>query len=149
MNRKQKAVLIKFTTVIVITIIAILAMVNLKDWVNRSEAVRAMEHLGRVVLQYREKHGSVPSEYHIDSIKEKLQGHVRIGELHYRALWVDFDSTPDEILAYAEQTYHSLFFLDGFIILRLDGRIEWMTKEKLQTLLAQQQSPAEVRMLQK
>ena len=75
MNRKQKATLIKFTTVIVITIIAIFVMVNLKDWVNRSEAVRAMEQLSQLVLQYREKHGSSPPEYYINSIKEKLQGH--------------------------------------------------------------------------
>jgi len=46
-------------------------MINLKDWVSRSEAVRSMEQLGQIVLQYRKEHGSVPSEDYIKSIKRR------------------------------------------------------------------------------
>ena len=148
MNKRQKAILVKFITVIVITAVAVVAMVNFKDWVNRSEAVRAMEHLGQIVLQYRKNHGSVPPESYVDGIKEDLEGHVRLGNLRYRARWLDFESTPDEILAYTEGNYHSLLVGKGYVVLRLDGRVEWMGKREFETLLAQHQSPMEIQMLQ-
>ena len=147
MNRRQKAILIEFIAVMVVTLIAVVAMINFKDWVNRSEALRAMEHLGREVLKYRQRYGSVPPESYVDSIKEKWEGYARLGKLRYRARWVDFESTPDEILAYTEKNYHSLLLSRGFIVLRLDGRVEWMGKKEFETLLAQQQSSMEIQML--
>lgn len=144
MNRRQKTVLINFVVVITITAVAVLAMVNLKDWVNRSEATRAMEQLGQEVLDYRNKYGSVPPQSYLDNIRENLQGNVRLGNLRYRARWIDFDCPPDEILAYTEKNYHSLFLRGGFIVLRLDGSVEWMEKQKFEALLAQQQSPMEI-----
>ena len=149
MNERQKAILRDTTTVIAITAIAVVAMINLKNWVNRSEAMRAMEHLGRIVLQYREKYGSVPPESYIDRIKEELEGHVRLGKVIYRAQWIDFESTPDEILAYTESPYSSWLFGKKHIVLRLDGRVEWMDKRELDTLLAQQQTSQELEMLHK
>jgi len=146
-NRRQKNILINFITVIVITAAAVVAMVNFKDWVNRSEAMRAMEQLGQIVLQYRKDHGSVPPESYVNGIKENLQGYVRLGHLQYRAQWLDFDSSPDEILAYTEKKYRSLIG-KGFIVLRLDGQVEWMDREHFKTLLAQQQSPGEIEMLE-
>ncbi len=107
-----------------------------------------MEDLGRKVLQYRKDYGSVPPETYVTNIKKDLKGGVRLGGLQYRALWIDADSTPDEILAYAEKNYRSSFVGDGFLVLRLDGRVEWMEKKEFRTLLAQQQSPEEIRMLQ-
>ena len=148
MDRRQKAILRDFATVIVITAIAVVAMINFKDWVNRSEAMRAMEHLGQIVLQYRKNHGAVPPESYVDGIREDLEGHVRLGNLRYRARWLDFESTPDEILAYTEKNYHSLLVRKGYVVLRLDGRVEWMGKREFETLLAQHQSPMEIQMLQ-
>lgn len=149
MNRRQKAILRNTTTVIVITAIAVASMVNFKNLINRSEAMRAMEHLGRIVLQYRKNYGSVPSESYVDRIKEELEGRARLGKVNYRAQWLDFESTPDEILAYTERYHHSWLFDKGYIVLRLDGRVEWMDKQKLETLLAQQQSSMEIEMLRK
>ena len=148
MNKRQKAILVKFIIVIVITTVAVVAMINFKDWVNRSEAMRAMEHLGQIVLQYRKNHGSVPPESYVDGIKEDLEGHVRLGDLRYRARWLDFESTPNEILAYTERNYRSLLVGKGYVVLRLDGRVEWMGKREFETLLAQHQSPMEIQMLQ-
>lgn len=136
-------------TVLTITSIAVVAMINFRDWVNHSEAMRAMEHLGQKVLKYREEHGSVPPKSYVDGIKNKLRGHVRLGDLQYRALWIDFESTQDEILAYVEKKYHSFVLSDGSIVLRLDGRVEWMEKQQFKALLAQQQSPMEIEMLRK
>lgn len=146
MNKRQKSVLINFVAVIVITATAIVAMINFKDWVNRSEAMRAMEHLGRIVLRYRENHGSVPPKSYIDNIKENLEGSVRFGNLQYRAMWIDFDSPSHEILAYVEKKYRSSITGKGYIVLRLDGRVEWMSKKEFEKLLAQQQSPMEIEM---
>ena len=149
MNRRQKTILIDFITVIIVTVIAVVAMINFKDWVNRSEAMRAMEHLGKIVLQYRKNYGSVPPESYVDRIKEDLEGHVRLGALHYRALWINLESTPDEILAYTEKNYRSLLLGSGYVVLRLNGRVEWMNKQQFETLLVQQQSQAEIEMLRK
>ena len=132
----------------VVTTVVVVAMVNFRNWVNRSEARRAMEHLGKIVLQYRSEHGPVPSEAYVNNIRKNLEGQVRLGSLRYRARWIDFDSTGDEILAYTKQVRRSWLFGDKFIVLRLDGRVEWMAPQQLQDLLAKQQSPLEIQMLQ-
>ena len=62
MNRRQRAILIDFTIVITITAVAVAAMINFKDWVNHSEAMRAMENLGEIIREWRQKHGAVPPE---------------------------------------------------------------------------------------
>jgi hypothetical protein len=67
----------------------------------------------------------------------------------YRAQWISFESTPDEILAYTERPHSSWLFGKRYIVLRLDGRVEWMDKRELETLLAQQQSSQELEMLRK
>ena len=149
MNKHQRVILIKFATVIVVTAIAVVAMINVKDWINRSEAMRAMEHLGQRVLEYRKAYGSVPPESYVTNIKETLEGHVRLGNLQYRAQWIDFESTPEEILAYAEQKYPSSLLNDGFVVLRLSGRVEWLGKQEFEKVLARQQSQKEIEILQK
>ena len=151
MNKRQKALLVESITIIVITAVAVLAMINLKDWVSRSEAVRSMEQLGRIVLQYRKEHGSVPSEDYIKSIQEQLEGHIGLGKLQYRARWIDFESKPDEILAYVEKKHQASLLSDGYVVLRLDGRVEWMNEQEFQKLLSQQRikSPQEIKILQK
>ncbi len=146
MNKRQKDILTNIIVVLVITAIAVVAMINFKDWVNRSEAMRAMEQLGREALRYRKANGSLPPESHIDRNKDKLQGSVRLGKIHYRALWIDSKSPPDTILAYTEKNYRSLLFSPGFIVVRLDGTVQWMNREEFTALLEQQQSPMEKQM---
>jgi hypothetical protein len=147
MNRRQKAILSNSTTVIAVTAIAVVAMINLKNWVKRSESMRAMEDLGRIVSQYRGKYGSVPPESYVDGIRDELEGHARLGKVIYRSRWIDFESTPDEILAYTERPYSSWLFGKKYIVLRLSGRAEWMDKQEFEALLAKQQSSQEVEML--
>jgi hypothetical protein len=145
MNKRQKWVLVNFAVVTVVTIMAAVGMVELKNWVNRSEAMRAMEQLGRVVGDYKQKHGSVPPESYVDGIKESLEGQIRLGNLHYRAQWIEFDSPPDTILAYVRKNYGSLLFRPGAIVLRFDGRVQWIDKPGFDELLARQQNPMEVK----
>jgi len=136
--------LFEFITVMVFTAVAVVAMINFKDWVNRSEAMRAMEQLGQRVLQYRKERGSVPHKSYVDNIKEDLEGWIRLGDLQYRGRWVNPESTPDEILAYTEKKHSTSLLSSGFIVLRLDGRVEWMGRQEFETLLAGQQSPMEI-----
>lgn len=157
MNKRQRAILIKFAAVTLFTVIAIVAMIHLRDYINRQEAEVAMTELGNRIKQYRAEHGSVPPESYVTSIKESLPGYVRLGDLRYRGLWIDFESTPDEILAYTEKKSYSLIFRDKFLVLRMkevltpdrDVKVEWMDKHKFEALLAQQQSSLEIELLRK
>ena len=149
MNKLQKQILANFAVVTVVTATAVVGMVELKNLVNRSEAMRAIESLGRVVSDYKQKKGSIPPESHVDGIIKSLEGQLRLGNLRYRAQWIAFDSPPDTILAYARKNYRSLFSRPGAIVLRLDGRIEWMDKANFDKLIAGQQTPMELEMAPK
>jgi hypothetical protein len=149
MNRRQKDILINTTVVLVVTATAVAAMINLKNWVNRSESMRAMEHLSRMVSQYRVKYSRIPPESYIDDIREDLEGRARLGKVIYRAQWINFESKPDEVLAYTEQPHNSWLYGKQNIVIRLDGRVEWMDKKELDKLLAKQQSSQEIEMLHK
>jgi hypothetical protein len=143
MNKRQRNIITNAIFVIALTIAAVIAMIQLRDWVNRSEALRAMEHLSRVVQEYKEEHGFIPPESYINQIKEDLEGSPRVGDLKYRARWIDFESGPDTILAYFFQPTDSLLFEDVYIVLRSDGRIEQIPKQPFEELLSQQQSQIE------
>ena len=145
MNKRQKWVLVNFAIVTVVTIAAAVGMVELKNGVNRSEAMRAIEQLGKITADYKKKNGSVPPESYVNGIKESLEGQARLDNLHYRARWIEFDSPPDTILAYVRKNYSSLFFRAGAIVLRFDGRVQWIDKPDFDKLLARQQSPMEVK----
>ncbi len=141
--------MVKFGLVFVVTATAVVAMMNFKDWINRSETMLAMEHLGKIVLEYRSSRNVLPSESYLSDIKKKLQGRVRVGDIQYRALWIDADSGPDTILAYTEKKYHSFLLGSGFIVLTLDGMVTWMGREEFLALLSKQQSAMELKILQK
>jgi len=146
MTRQQKWILTNFAVVILITATAVLGMVELKNWVNRSEATRAMEQLQKAVAEYRAKNGSVPPESYVDGIIKTFAGEPRLGNLNYRARWISIDSPPETILAYVNKNYHSFFSHPGVIVLRYDGSIEWMDKAKFDKLLAKQQTRMELEM---
>ena len=149
MTKLQKRILANFVVVMIITVAAVVGMVELKNQVNCSEATRAMESLGRVVSDYKQKNGSVPPESYVDGIIKTFEGQPRLGNLNYRARWIRFDSPPDTILAYAREDYRSLFFRPGVIVLRFDGRVEWMDKASFDKLIASQQTPMELEMTPK
>jgi hypothetical protein len=149
MNKKQKWVVTNFVFVVLITAASVVGMIELKNWVNRSEATRAIEQLQKAVATYKQKNGSVPPESYVDGIIKTFEGQPRLGNLNYRARWIKFDSPPETILAYARKDYHSFFSHSGAIVLRLDGRIEWMDKASFDKLIASQQIPLELEMTPK
>jgi len=145
MNQQQKRIVANFVAVIVLTIAAVIAMIHLKDWVNRSEASKAMNQLSQEICRYRKANGAVPPESYIDSIKKTLQGHARFGGFQYRARWIDFRASDDEILAYIEQGYHTSIFKKTVLVLKLGGTVEWIDKQEFESLLSKQQTPLEKR----
>ncbi len=144
MTRQQRWILTNFVLVIVITVTTVLSMIELRHWVNRSEATRAMEQLQASVAIYRQKNGFVPPESYVENIVKTFEGNRRLGNLIYRARWITFDSKPDTILAFVRKNEHTLFLKPGAIVLRFDGTIVWMDKESFDKLLASQQTPEEL-----
>ena len=149
MERRQKRILTDFAVVLIITAAAIAAIINFKDYVNKSEAMQAMKQLSQIILKYKKQTGAVPPEAYIDDIMENIEGKVRLGRLYYRARWIDFGVKPDTILAYVKKEYPSSILPDGYIVLRLDGTVEWMEPGKSEELLAEQQTPFELELLKK
>jgi hypothetical protein len=145
MNKKQKYLVARFIIVLFFTAAAIILMFDIRAWVNYSEARKAMNQLGQVVVEYRKEHHCVPPESYIKDIKERLEGGARLGNFHYRARWIEFDSPSDEILAYSRIEYPSLFVDKGFIMLELGGEIKWVGLKKGREILLRQQSPLELK----
>jgi archaellum component FlaG (FlaF/FlaG flagellin family) len=143
MNKRQKWTLIRFVLVLLVTLAAVAAIVEMKNGINRAEATRAMEQLGKIVSDYKQKNGYVPPESFVDNLKESLVGQARLGDLHYRARWIDVDSTPDTILAFTKSGSRSLFFKSELIVLLYDGKVVRMDEKSFDKLLASQQKPGE------
>jgi hypothetical protein len=143
MNRRQRALLIESVIVLTATAAAVVGMMHLKDYVNRSEAMRAMGQLGERILEYHQQHGALPPQSFVDSIKDDVEGAVRIGNVNYRALWIGLDAPTDTILAYSRKTFPSSFLKDGYVVLRLDGRVEWLSTPQFAALFAPQRTPDE------
>jgi len=142
-NRRQRALLIESILVVAATTAAVIGMIHLKDHVNRSEAIRAMEGLGKLVLEYRKEHGSLPPQSYVDSVKGDVEGAVRMGNVKYRALYIGLDAPDDTILAYSEKRHPSSLLKDGYVVLRLSGAVEWMPTAEFTRLFAQQRTAAE------
>jgi len=131
-----------FVLIMAFTLLFIAAMLNVKEFINKSEAMRSMKLLSKILLEYHKDSGSFPPQSYLDSQIEEL-GFVRLSNLKYRARWIRFDSPPDTILAYAHNNY--LFWAGkGVIVLRLDGRVEWIAKSDFEKLLSTQQSQYEI-----
>lgn len=147
MNPRQKSIIIRFVVVIAGTAAFVAVMLNVRDYVNRAEAMRTMEHLGEKVRQYRAKYNSTPPKSYLTGQRLDFQD-ARLGDFEYRAPWIEFGASPDTILTYARKNYQFLVG-KGYIVMRLDGSVEWMEKAKFEALLRKQQTQAEIELLQK
>jgi hypothetical protein len=146
MNRRQRALLAESLLVLFATVAAVIGMLHLKDYVNRSEAMRAMDQLGQRVLEYQKQHGSLPPQSFVDSIKGDVEGAVRLGNVNYRARWIGLDAPDDTILAYSRKRHPSSFLRDGCVVLHLDGTVEWLPMDRFAALFAAQRTSSEPNM---
>ena len=163
MNRRQRKTVTEFATVIILTTAAVILMFNIKDVVIRSEAIRAMKGLSAAIRAYQEDYKRdyrnrtgkdypsetvpLPPTSFVDDVKKNLEGRARLGDLRYRALWIDLTAPKDTIVAYSPRLFRSWFVSSGYVLVRLDGTVEWMDKEPFEELLASQQGPEEALML--
>jgi hypothetical protein len=143
MNRRQKALLTESIFVLTATVLAVVGLIHLKDYINRSEALRAMGQLGGQILEYRKQNGSLPPESFVSGIKGRLEGAPRLGNVKYRALYIDPEAPNDTILAYSLRRYPTSFWPDGYVILHLDGAVEWMAVSRFADLFTMQKVSAE------
>jgi len=147
MNRRQKSIILNIIFIVTITTMFVVGMYIVKNYINRSESMRAMKQIGDKVLEHRRQYQSLPPESFIHRQTSELDL-IRLGELQYRAPWIGIDSEPETILAY---TTHSRKLLThrGYVVLRLDGRVEWIEANEFRKLLGDQQKQAEVELLQR
>jgi type II secretory pathway pseudopilin PulG len=133
MNKRQRALLVESLIVLGVTVVAVIALINLKDWTNRREALRAMVNISQQIQEYRRTNGSIPPQDYIDSIKESVPGRVRLGKLEYRAQSIRRNSPDNAILAYTQQSYRSLLIDSGYVVLNLNGQVSWMSPDQFQS----------------
>ncbi len=143
MNRQQKKVIANFIVIMFITAISVVAIANLKDYVNKSESTKAMNQLAKIIADYRTKNGIIPPQSFVDSVDEQLCGSARIGEILYRARWIEFDSDQNEPLAYVEKIFRHSFLKDGVVMLTLEGKVKWMTGTQFEELMEKYRKPYE------
>lgn len=143
MNTRQRSLLIESLIVLAATALAVVGMIHLKDYVNRSEAMRAMTQLGRRILDYRRQHGSLPPQSFVDEIKDSVEGAVRMGNVTYRARWIRLDAPDDTIVAYSQKRFPASFLKDGYVVLRLNGVVEWLPTDQFAALFSMQRTMTE------
>lgn len=143
MNIRQKKLVSNSIVVLVFTVAMVATFANIKNVINRSEAMRATELVGQEILRYRKASGSLPPEHYVKEYINEI-GAVRISDFYYRAPWIEFGSEPNStILAYSEKNYRG-FVKAGSIVLWLNGKVEWMNKKQFKQALATQQKQQEL-----
>ena len=147
MNQRQKSTIVRSVVVILSTLAFVVVMLNVRDYVNRAEAVRTMEYLGEKVRQYRATYNSTPPKSYLTGQRTEFRD-ARLGDFEYRAPWIEFGASPDTILASTRKNYQFIIGR-GYIVMRLDGSVEWMGSTEFNELLSRQQTQAEIEILQK
>jgi len=145
MNKRQRALLIESLVVLGVTVVAVIGLINLKDWTNRREALRAMESISQQIQAYRSTNGSMPSQDYIDSIRESVPGRARLGKLEYQAHSIKHNSPNNAVLAYTQQTYRSFLIRSGYVVIYLDGEVCWMSPEQFQSVFNQHEDSGEIK----
>jgi len=141
---RQRRLLKETLLILAATVMAVVGMIHLKDHVNRTEAMRAMTELGRRVLDYRHRQGVLPPESFVRDIEDTLEGSERLGHLTYRAARLSPHAPDWMILAYSLKRHPASFLRDGYVVLRLNGRVEWMPTVSFEALLSEQGKPEEL-----
>lgn len=147
MDRRQKKLVVNIVVVIAFTAAMVAGFANIKNLINRSEAMRAMELLGKEIMSYKKTYGSLPSESYAREFSEQI-GAVRLGGFQYRAQWIEFGCDPNAvILAYSEKKYTG-FVKSGVVVLWLSGKTEWMRQKHFCEIMKSMQKKQELRWIQ-
>jgi hypothetical protein len=146
MKKHQRKLVVNFIVVITFTTAMVIGFSNLKNLINRSEALRSMEILGKEVLAYRQTYGSLPNESFAKQIIEQI-GAVRLTGFQYRAPWIEYNCDPNiTILAYSETPSAGLV-QHGTVVLWLNGKTEWISQKDFNKIIESQQKQQELNWL--
>ncbi|OHB55277.1 MAG: hypothetical protein A2Y07_10970 [Planctomycetes bacterium GWF2_50_10] len=145
MDRVQRKLVRHVFTICFLTLLFVFTMINFKDVVTKRESMIAMGELGKFILDYRSKMGSLPSQYTVESVIPSLRPNARLGPIQYRAPWIGYDAGPDTIVVYSSRDFNSFLLEDGAVVLTLDGKVHFWDEEKFRETLSHQQSQAEIR----
>ena len=115
----------------------------MKEKVNFSETIRAMQHLNLIINQYQTENKKLPAESFVEEQKPNLQGAPRMGDIVYRGKWIGPLDSRNTILAYVQKNYRGLLAKSGYVVLRLNGKVEWVDKESFKMQLELQEKPGE------
>ncbi len=140
MNKRQRSLLIESLIVLGLAAAAVTALINLKDWTNRREALRAMVNISQQIQAYRRTHSSLPPQDCVDDIKKSVPGRARLGKLEYRAQSIKHNSPDNALLAYTQQTYRSFLIPSGYAVIYLDGKVSWMSPDQFQSAFTQSEN---------
>ncbi|OHB61978.1 MAG: hypothetical protein A2167_06755 [Planctomycetes bacterium RBG_13_46_10] len=147
MNKQQKKLVVHTIMVAALTLTVVVGFANIKNVINRSESMRAMELLGKEILRHRKNYGSLPPEYYLKQFTDAI-GAVRITNLHYRAAWIEFGAEPETtVLAHSQKNYRG-FTKSGYVVLWLNGKVEWIGKKQFEQTLERQQKQQELQWIQ-
>jgi len=147
MDRRQKRLIANIVVVITFTVAVVIGFANMKNLINRSESMRAMERLGGEILSYRQTYGSLPNENYVKQFAEQI-GAVRLTNFQYRAQWIEYGSDPNvTVVAYAEKKYTGLV-KSGEVVLWLNGKVEWTSKKHFYEIMESQQKRQELKWIQ-
>jgi len=135
MNKKQRGMLVRLVVVIVITVGMVFAMVNVKEVVNKKEAMLAAKNLNIEILKYKQANNKWPLKNYVDEKAEQVRGRARLGEVKYRGDALGYVSSED-IVFYIKRDYSGLFLDDGYIVAKVSGKVEWLGDEEFNLLMS-------------
>jgi len=144
MNKKQKNFVIRLAIVAIVTTLMVLAISNFKEVINRSEATMATEQLGGLVKKKKNHYGSFPPASYLENLTAQVQGSARLGTVVYRADCITCSSGAKAVLMFVKKEYSGLLQNDGFIVVRLDGSIEWLNPDKFEIEMSLENRSCEI-----
>lgn len=118
MNKRQRNLIIKLISIVVVTVAFVSGIAIYKDIIIRKEAIRAIDIIAQEIAIYKNTVGSLPSDMYLERIREE-KGLVRLGDFNYRARWIEFNSPEDTIVAYSALRTNNPIVQSGYILIRL------------------------------
>ena len=149
MNKKQRAMLIRLVLVIVITVGMVFAMVNVKEVVNKKESMLAARNLNFEILKYKQTNNKWPLQSYVDEKAKQIQGRTRLGKVEYRASMFDYVGSNDVVVFYIKREYSGPFIGSGYIVAKVNGKVEWLTEQDFDILMSLQWTVEELKKLKK
>lgn len=145
MNKKQRGLLVRLVVVVVITVGMVFAMVNVKEFVNKKEAMLAVGNLNVEIFKYKQANGKWPLQSYVDEKAKQIQGRARLGAVEYRGNLLGYVGSDDVVVVYVKRDYSGLFLDSGYIVAKVNGKVEWLSEEEFDILMSLQWTAEELK----